>query len=137
VEFVRSPGALPRRKCPRGVTVSTPSCVAGTELAVAVEVEATLSKRISLTMPVINANRVSFLVSGQNKADAFKTRSSGGQTRGVSGAACETTQQRNLMADGQGRGESINVTLYLSLTRCHAAKWCTCTSLFAIGPQLS
>ena len=44
-----------------------------TRLAVAVEVEATPSKRISLTMPVINnAERVLFLVSGENKAAAVK-----------------------------------------------------------------
>ena len=44
-----------------------------TRLAVAVEVEATPSRRISLTMPVINnAERVLFLVSGESKADAVK-----------------------------------------------------------------
>jgi len=44
-----------------------------TRLAVAVEVDATPRKRISLTMPVINnADRVIFLVSGQNKAAAVK-----------------------------------------------------------------
>jgi 6-phosphogluconolactonase len=44
-----------------------------TRLALAVEVEATPSRRISLTMPVINnAERVLFLVSGESKADAVK-----------------------------------------------------------------
>jgi 6-phosphogluconolactonase len=42
-------------------------------LAVAAEVEASPSRRISLTMPVINnAERVMFLVSGANKAAAIK-----------------------------------------------------------------
>jgi 6-phosphogluconolactonase len=44
-----------------------------TRLAVAVDVEAAPSRRISLTMPVINnAERVLFLVSGESKADAVK-----------------------------------------------------------------
>jgi 6-phosphogluconolactonase len=44
-----------------------------TRLALAVEVEATPSRRISLTMPVINnSERVLFLVSGESKADAVK-----------------------------------------------------------------
>ena len=44
-----------------------------TRLAVAVVVEAAPSRRISLTMPVINsAERVMFLVSGENKAAAVK-----------------------------------------------------------------
>ncbi len=42
-------------------------------LAVAVEVAATTRSRLSLTMPVINsAERVMFLVSGENKAEAVK-----------------------------------------------------------------
>jgi 6-phosphogluconolactonase len=45
-----------------------------TRLAVAVEVEATPNRRISLTMPVINsAERVMFLVSGEKKAAAVRT----------------------------------------------------------------
>lgn len=44
-----------------------------TRLAVAVEVDAKPSKRISVTMPVINnAERVLFLVSGENKAAAVQ-----------------------------------------------------------------
>jgi 6-phosphogluconolactonase len=44
-----------------------------TRLALAVEVEATPSRRISLTIPVINnSERVLFLVSGESKADAVK-----------------------------------------------------------------
>jgi 6-phosphogluconolactonase len=44
-----------------------------TRLAVAVEVEAAPSRRISLTMPVINhADRVMFVVSGENKAAAVR-----------------------------------------------------------------
>jgi 6-phosphogluconolactonase len=44
-----------------------------TRLAVAVEVEAAPSRRISLTLPVINnAERVMFLVSGANKAEAVR-----------------------------------------------------------------
>jgi 6-phosphogluconolactonase len=44
-----------------------------TRLAVAVEVEAAPSRRISLTMPVINsAERVMFLVSGEKKAAAVR-----------------------------------------------------------------
>ncbi|MBV8358981.1 MAG: 6-phosphogluconolactonase [Deltaproteobacteria bacterium] len=44
-----------------------------TRLAVAVEVEAVPSRRISLTMPVINnAERVMFLVSGEKKAAAVR-----------------------------------------------------------------
>ena len=45
-----------------------------TRLAVAVEVEATPRRRISLTMPVINsAERVMFMVSGENKAEAVRS----------------------------------------------------------------
>jgi 6-phosphogluconolactonase len=45
-----------------------------TRLAVAVDVEAMPSRRISLTMPVINsAERVMFLVSGEKKAAAVRT----------------------------------------------------------------
>jgi len=45
-----------------------------TRLAVAVEVEAAPSRRISLTLPVINsAERVMFLVSGENKAAAVRS----------------------------------------------------------------
>jgi 6-phosphogluconolactonase len=44
-----------------------------TRLAVAVDVEATPSRRISLTLPVINsAERVMFLVSGEKKAAAVR-----------------------------------------------------------------
>jgi 6-phosphogluconolactonase len=50
-----------------------PALYEKTRLAVAVEVDATPSKRISLTMPVINnAERVLFLVSGESKAAAVK-----------------------------------------------------------------
>jgi 6-phosphogluconolactonase len=44
-----------------------------THLAIAVDVEASPSKRISLTMPVINnAERILFLVSGEKKAEAVR-----------------------------------------------------------------
>jgi 6-phosphogluconolactonase len=44
-----------------------------TRLAVAVEVEATPHRRVSLTMPVINnAERIMFLISGEKKAAAVK-----------------------------------------------------------------
>src|SRR5262249_30203861 len=50
-----------------------PALHENSRLAVAVEVEATPSRRISLTMPVINnAERVIFLVSGENKAAAVR-----------------------------------------------------------------
>jgi len=50
-----------------------PSLHEKTRLAVAVDVEATPSRRISLTMPVINnAERVLFLVSGETKAAAVR-----------------------------------------------------------------
>ncbi|SRR5579875_147605 len=44
-----------------------------TRLVVAVDVEATPSKRVSLTLPVINnADRIMFMVSGEKKAEAVK-----------------------------------------------------------------
>jgi len=52
---------------------SHPALHEKTRLAVAVEVEAAPSRRISLTMPVINsAERVMFLVSGEKKAAAVR-----------------------------------------------------------------
>jgi 6-phosphogluconolactonase len=42
-------------------------------LAIAVQVDASPGKRVSLTMPVINnADRIMFLVSGEKKAEAVK-----------------------------------------------------------------